>query len=686
MANRAAINFSALNNGSEDEIFKGVFLTVEQMTGRIHVGEFLEIEQEVEFHEVFEGVFLDIEQETETVFEGTFLRFLQVVRDLSVPTMLEKRKWDAHIYIDGALIPHNQIHGPIRIERQENMAALMEVTIIPPKGIQDLIDYHGKSIHVDVETLTDGIVRVYTGTVDIPEVNFIEKKITLRCTDDRSKLINAQLGSVVKGIGYYSVEVFGEVQSLEEELSARLSTVPLALDFDAYGVHHITPWKSKENADFNFDAKEVYYFEPRVVLSGRGRVVNKINLNIGYRYNRLHHHERSFGFVAIGTDICSFLLSGMQLPTRSMILGAAQGTGWPIKGGINFGDIPLGGWYRCGTNVIGWTRPMSSTSSTIVKTEDQLGLPTGVSPSGEFGKSLDFFLNPEPGDPVLDADGKEVTQHIVHSTTDYSGNFASGAAWIGTTRWAQTVTEQYSLTIEAPQSISRYGTIEQDVSLGVTAISEDTEWENYTSYRPPVPGWGAIQASIFLDQDVNRKQYNHAVITAINQAKTSILETHRTTSVFIDKFVFPKVDLQHTVEIDTHTLRCKGKVRKVIHTLDVVIGEAKTNIELAISLSGQDEAASESSIFSPKVPQDSVTYPSSSITFGTFLGIDPNTSDEAGFFTNWFNPQSGWTSISPQIRFDSPPIPSTLRDEKVRKSSSVGFDIDIPNDDLEVEF
>ena len=90
----------------------------------------------------------------------------------------------------------------VEIERGENKAALMRFTVQPPAGVQDalILDVMGKAVTLDY-TENGNTTRIYTGKVDIPEVDLLGGRISLRCTDARKERINAMAASEVAALG-----------------------------------------------------------------------------------------------------------------------------------------------------------------------------------------------------------------------------------------------------------------------------------------------------------------------------------------------------------------------------------------------------------------------------------------------------------------------------------------------------
>lgn len=681
--NGNALNSKALNSqaGFQPITGEGLLISIEQSVGRIEsgqlvsieqsisiigTGELISIEQDVELRlsSTSPASFIDIEQTQRAVYSGNvFINIEQAVEDNSVPTFFDRAGWDAQLVINGYKIPREQIHGDIKIERTENDAALMDVTLIPPIGVQDLDFYHGKSITLDIKT-GSGWQRAYTGTIDIPEVDLIEEKITLRCTDRRREQLNTQFRSLVNSIGVYSTVIFSKPSDVAEEVEQRLTTTPHAVDFDAYGNYTVTPWLPKSTADITLTDSDVYRDKPRVELTSRARVVNKVNVTFQYRYERFYHAERIFNWESpIADDICLLLRDGYSLTPRAMIEGAAASAGWPLAASINFTEVPSSGWYRCSLGAGFENTPIAW--STV-----------------QYGYQS-YTLKDENGNVVKDEDGNNVTQSFASSGIDYGPLYCIGATWTASTQWAQTITEEHTMTFTAPQSIAQYGTITQELGYSFEDKTNPEVWEDYVSHNNTISG------SYYLDQDVNRVEFIRAGDVAYRQARNIILGSHRDTRVFVNTFIRPDIDLKHTVLVDTDEVEAKGKVFKVMHTMNIGTGEART--ETTLLLSRAQGSSSNTGYQFPLKPSDNITFKTQVIGFGNHFGEDPTTPAAktwTGFVGNrWVN-ESGniyRTNYSEQFIVDVPPVEAQFREAK-QLNATKSYTVAIPNNTLTITF
>lgn len=661
--NSNAINVTSVNSDSLVIIGTGVgeLISFEQIVAVIESGELISFEQEIllRLSSTVSESMISIEQVCQALYsDSELINIEQKVKDSAVLSHVSRTGWDLTLVIGGYEVPNEQIHGSISISRTESDAALMNITLIPPSGIQNLELYHGKAVTLDVETST-GIQRLYTGTIDIPHVDIIQEKVTLKCSDRRTEQLNGQLPGIVNTIGVYSPHIFNEASDTAELVQQRLTTTPTAVDFDAYGNYTITSWFAKSTADFTLTDSDVYRNKPKVEFASRGRVTNKVNINLQYRYERFHHGTRTFVWESpIKDDICKLLQFGYTMTFKSMVQSAADSAGWPIKNDINFDPLPAAGWYSCGGNNIAWsTIQLQGVNEAVVDTN---------------------------GDAVTDINGNALFETRITGGTDYGGLYCVGANWQATNQWSQNITENYSLSLSSSQSIAQFGTITQDFSYAIDEEADVSGWENYTSFRTTQAGNNYAD-----DQDIKRNEFNVATDAALRQGKTTILGSHRDTRVIVDTKIWPEIDLKHTVLVDTDELEAKGKVFNITHRLNIGTGEAVTTTTLVLFRA--QGSSSDSALSLPVQVTDNVTYNGGQINLGNHFGEDPTTPQAAlwnGMIGNRWKTENNNlfnTTFTPQFIVDVPAIPSSLRTSKSLNGSNT-YNVAIPNDTLIITF
>lgn len=572
-------------------------------------------------------------------------------------TFYQKNGYDVFLTIGGASIPRSWIIGSIKVIKSENQSTLATFSLLHPAGVQTPESYQGARVTLDIRVAA-GIYRIFTGVIDVPELDIINQISTYRCTDNRENKINTLPSGYIQSIGFYSVNAFGQPKDPAEELSKRLSTIPYSLDFDNYGNPVLTPWLPKSVADFTLLPNQVYYRDPRVDFSSRIKTINTVSIAFDYSYQRLHQQNLSYG-ITVYTDLRGWFTGGRgTFPTRDMVAGAAKGVGWTVRGITYIPLWPAQGFTYNGGVVIWQPNQVETT----------------------YRNRVDGS-----GNPVTDVHGNPVQEQASVTITDTSSNLCLGASWSCYLRFGQNVTERYTLSMTAPQSVAKYGTISAYESYSTSAEYDNAVWEkSLESNNDP-------EGNFYLNQDYTRGDLNNAFICVLNKARTTLLASHRDVNVYFKKFIWPQVDLKHTVFVNTTPLEAKGKVMMIEHDINIQTSEAITSVTLALSrIQG---SASNSALSIPTRPAET-SYVGDTIThkrLGVHLGVDiANYPNANGYFGNlWVQgtaTKAGYKTNYPEAMVvDTPDIPSSLRDTRTLATSSA-YTIAIPNDHLVVRY
>src|SRR5690606_31676682 len=134
----------------------------------------------------------------------------------------------------------------------------------------------------------------------------------------------------------------------------------------------------------------------------------------------------------------------------------------------------------------------------------------------------------------------------------------------------QNIKERYTITVTAPNSVSRYGTLTETENYGYVSVFPFSEWERYTSYSNAPSGVTIIpnsSSSYFFNSSLDRNVFNTAVVCALNKAKTTILNSHRDTRIVFERDLSPELELYHTIELTGKWIRGKGKCKEIIHNM-----------------------------------------------------------------------------------------------------------------------
>lgn len=649
----------------------GTLISIEQSIGQSGGGTLISIEQLVIFEVIGVGTLISIEQEVATMQSGTLISIEQRIKNsaIATPDRIARTGWDVVLIVGGASLPCQT--GMIVIQRNEGGASLMEITFLPEPGVQDVEGFAGKAVTLDIET-NAGVFRAFTGIVDIGEVDLIGKSIKLNCTDRRTELINAQLGGIVNSIGYSSPIIFQTPKDVFENLSNRLTTVPFTVDFDAYGNFNLVNINPKAVADFTLTGNSpdgVFYRDPKVEYTSRARITNQVTISFQYRHPRLWQMERSWSWHTTAS-ICDQLIRSYTFANRDLITKSVMGTSWPIHGNIAFVPVTPTGVY-CG-GVIWSTVHLNATTTNVLDSS-----------------------NNQVFDTVTDTAGntKQIPRTVTNITggTDVGSLLADGASWRAAKRWVQTINENYTLIVRAPQSITQYGIIDTAAQYSGEDPVDTANWEDFEVFDNPFNKADNLEAqNYFVDSASNRGAINSGIVTALAIAKTTIQKSHRDTRVSVIRSLWPEIDLKHTVAVNATitnggALSAKGKVYTIEHSLNIGTGEAFTRLVLALSRS--TGTSTDTSLAVPAIPVDTSMPNHDPIVLGSHFGEDPNT-EAARTWTGYVgNKIVGFFRSTYPIQFivDTPAIPDAFRNER-NMFAGAFYNVVIPNDTLTVTF
>lgn len=146
-------------------------------------------------------------------------------------------------------------------------------------------------------------------------------------------------------------------------------------------------------------------------------------------------------------------------------------------------------------------------------------------------------------------------------------------------RWAQTITEEYSITVTAPQSISANGTIARTERGSLQSEWDAQAWEDNSTTDPVLTG----TASQDHAPDITTAERDTALQALVDVARVTILGSHRSGRVSATIPAMPSLDLVHACRINTPTVQATGKVVRVMHIMDMDDGSALTEFSIAVS-------------------------------------------------------------------------------------------------------
>lgn len=587
----------------------------------------------------------------------------QNVINTAANNFLSRHGYTVQIVVDSQVLPDSMIAGNIVITKEESQANQATLSLLVQNPVDFIDAIWGKTITIDYVTSTSS-KRQFTGVVAIPEIDLLNRRVNITCSNNRDELINNKLAGSLKTTGRYSYEVQGSVTDTASEMKHRISTVQKSLDFDGYNVPRFNSWYAKSVPDYTLTASSIYYRQPKVIWQDRTKIRNYESINIQYQYTRLYHYQQEFSWT-FPFDFCTFLQSQYSMPSVQMIEDAISGAGWRTVGNTIYTSVFPPGSCAFGAQLILW-----NTSS--------------LANQGTYSTVFD-----SEGNVISDPDGNNVYGFSPFTEqTDLSQIYTIGAQWVASTRFSQYIIENYSITVKSTQSITQFGEV-KDVSK--TSIKDDFDagsWEDYTeATAQPADAVTFAGGSYYFNQDTDPALMTNAILTSIDLAKTSIYGSHRNTFVIAETPIMPDLELSHTVKMDSDLITAKGKVQKIVHTIELYEGVGSST-EITLALFRSKGTATETPTKAPARPTDAIDLNPGLVTLGNNYGV----TDESfnGFIGNKLNPLVAGTpprtSVQEEFRVDTPKIPDAYRKSRTLTSGPTTYELNIPNDLLEVEF
>ncbi len=578
------------------------------------------------------------------------------------------------------------------INRQENTAGNATFSFIPPEEIIDLEAYQGEAVLILFRTPTDGWQQVFTGFVDVPSLDFINRKITFACTDDRNNQIIQLPYSIVRSIGYFDEAVFGTPTDQSDELDRRLQTVAGNFDFNRFGQPTLTSWAPKGTPDFVLDSGDVRQgTNPKVSFASRKTTINTVTVSFKYSYQRLHQQNISFVWPGFSGLIQDWFLAGKpSFPQRNHIQSAASSGEWQLIR-ISFTPLWEAGGYSGPNGVLIW-QPDQVINSYAPKTKFTGYLMTNSVPPIPVVVGNPPTKVPQY-EPVVDADGNKVMEIVAMTITNTSSALCTGAQWTSAKKFSQTVSETYNVTIAAPQSVAKYGVINSNSNYSIADEYDVNIWETGSVVSD-------VTDNFFIDQDYGRANLSSALAAAYHRAVHDIRAVHRDIQVqFQTLGIRSKIDLVHTIDFNvsdpkstTSHISAIGKVSAISHTIDFRTEQAYTDVTLSLS---KAEGEDSNDPFGYEIPQQNPGYIGvpQRINLSTHSGIDPASTSLSDKWIGWICNKEitrstgsaitvARTNFTESFVVDYPKIPDSLRNE-VKYIADTELAIAIPDDFLE---
>ncbi|TVO53861.1 hypothetical protein [Denitromonas halophila] len=535
--------------------------------------------------------------------------------------------------------------GEIEVQAGEGESRIAAFSMLPASGVVVPVDWVGRVVTIDfAQADTAGnainVQRIFTGVVDVPEYDINTGGANFECTDQRQEVLasTARTWFDTHIGGYYSAAVAGEPADNLQYAEARLASVPMALDLDAWQRPRVTPWNiSTPYASLTAD--DILDGTLSASLPSRADLRNVVETAFEYRFPRLRSRT-----IMAGWSLAGDYRAKEDLPTKAMVEQALDG---------------MSGWQRMGN--VGYQEP-----------------PHG---SQTFGGGI-YYMAPEVANQLcISFQSRHMTRWVQTVTERYTLRVTNAASVSAIGEALDTsVGAVLGVDYDSSQWLSDYSTLPALTRLSAGDESFDVGHAGISDRAEAAAGIEALVA----------------------QSQVNVLASHRDGRVRFSVPLRADYDLTHRIAIDAtladgRRLQAAGKAVQIAHRMDIDTGEATTEAAVAISghaavgLQPYDPPAAPTALTDPTAAPTPAAY---GIQAGTYSGrrvgaAVHNPDTMIGFSTNNGADDStgnydAFGELYPvQFSVGDPDIEAEARDP-LELAASLEFAVDVPQDPFEV--
>ncbi|RLA46000.1 MAG: hypothetical protein DRR06_06035 [Gammaproteobacteria bacterium] len=460
----------------------------------------------------------------------------------------------------------SSLTGQITVDLEESSAAVASFTLNPLEGLIDLTTW--VKAPVKIYYITGGAeFLLFNGVVDVPTFDPQSRLTAFTCTDELQLIFEPstelQIAEVVGG--YWSENFFGAADGKWAYARDRLATLPVSMDLDLNGKVVKTPWAAKEAPDYTLNEAVIFDGSLKVEIANSRSILNKVELQSNYTYSSFKERTVRYRWGQAPGGVQASALYGIKPVILQMVLVAAQGSGWPFVKKPSFTQFPKSGYYN---GVYYFNRDINM----VVETDFTIGLRHTQAITDAVALSLVSRKS-------VESLGELKSVENVSMTAEYS-KVAEGF------EDKEFVNAAHEVNVDP---------VDGSVVTGIGNISDvfytkETVNYQYEAYANDFPVKEVVGPDIVYDLSEEKisdatNSYSSMLETAKHFYKTEILASHRGNIVGAVTILQPTMDRTHTVKIDTSGVVAQGKVRQIVHSIDIDAGSATSQVYVAISRS-----------------------------------------------------------------------------------------------------
>ena len=446
----------------------------------------------------------------------------------------------AYVIINGVDVTGMTARDTVRITFNEDQAATAAVFMFVEMGAAvNIPSFHGKSIrietHTDPNDINSEIVPLFDGWIETARHDRQRMGIEFRATDLRDERLGREDGQALKQLtgGLYSTITQREDVSGREYVTELMKTVSGSLGYTRSGDLRYHSWGvGSKLVDLTLTDADVSYNDLTTEFQTRSSVVNSVSVNMRYRWSVLR---------SLYTEVDAYK---------------------PRK-------------FVSGESCVSYGAQESCRDIFDYKAFRKTNLTTRLENLQPW-QTLDYSFYP------------------LERLTGGTQIFVIDTLWTNKDLWsqgftanlvrhiAQPVTEEYTFTVSAPQSVDAYGeTVEgSELSFAAEVEYERNDWEQ-DFIEGELADPAAAKAAEQAKADSRRDDLETAFNAAYRIAKKEIVASHRNNYVEATLHRIEPVDIGDIVQHNNRIVQATGQCVGVEYT--IADGVRDTSLRVAIS-------------------------------------------------------------------------------------------------------
>ncbi|MDR3352844.1 MAG: hypothetical protein LBO00_07600 [Zoogloeaceae bacterium] len=486
---------------------------------------------------------------------------------VTLPEVPEKL-WRGVITLEGEDVSDYTI-GEIEIRAAEGAARIASFTLLlPPETILSLAAWSGLTVTIDYCEFQAGQVasysRLFTGVVDSIEYDPNTRQIGVLATDDLRAEIDAMTDEQVDELteGRWHSNIFEAAKSHgHQRAEDRMSTRAASLDLDVWRTPRVTPWaQANDDAEFNDD--EIEDGSLSIAFAERSSLINRVEINFAYRYAVAQARTVFINFDCVtwaeycyghghmypGVDIRpnhfdAMMMAGWNMLRRDAVTNALGSVGGEVQD-INWYEVPGSHWA---------TTPGGTDWAFVISEELRPQMCQGFDAKVSLTSQCDRQEN-----------------HFI--TVEFPASIAQSGIIGETMEGAMEAAFYDGPQVETQTALFRSGVV--PFPPRETGVARQSGYLTHKAL-PDVEG--------IVSEDTNREAAAEAMECLIDIAKARIAAAHRQTQVSATVILNPDVDLDRFFRVDTPSIKARGKVSALTHSLNHDTGRAVSSFTLSVS-------------------------------------------------------------------------------------------------------